>query len=253
MRYGDWPAVLTELAGYGITNINFLEEPYSTSSYTAEQTEYAAMCESVETYGGFYIARFEAGYEESGTNPPMTDAPVEPETPVEEPTILSKKGVQVITSVPWGESMTDIGEEGAVYLSKQMYANHESVVSTLCYGVQWDAAMKFVSDVVDIYDSTSWGNYSDSEGGESKKTTGYSSAWQAKNIYDLAGNVWEWTMEPASFEYNSETIPNRAYRGGDCFISGSDSPAAVRVFSGVGPTGTLSYLGFRPSLYIKVE
>lgn len=37
-----------------------LYEPYE-SGYASEQSEYSAMCASVEKYGGFYIARFEAG------------------------------------------------------------------------------------------------------------------------------------------------------------------------------------------------
>ena len=128
-----------------------------------------------------------------------------------------------------------------------MYENHESVVSTLCYGVQWDATMNFVSDSThNISNSTSWGNYSNNTEtghGELQKT-GYSENWQAKNIYDLAGNVREWTMEASFSDY-------RVDRGGYYNSNGSSVPAPYR--DGYGPGNAYGSYGFRPTLYLKVE
>lgn len=55
-------------------------------------------------------------------------------------------------------------------------------------------------------DSRSWGNYSDSTGeattnSGTKQNTGSSEAWKANNIYDLAGNCYEWTQE--AYDANS--------------------------------------------------
>ena len=63
--------------------------------------------------------------------------------------------------------------------------------------------------------SNSWGNYIESVGDAkkdsgSKQETGTSEYWKANNIYDLAGNIWEWTQE----KYSTETY--RAFRGGTC-------------------------------------
>ena len=197
-------------------------EPYE-NGYTTEKQEYYAMMKSVEKYHGFYIARFEAGDGEA------TAARKEVTTAHK---VVSKKNAYVYNYVPWGKSMSDTSARtlngvdnvaGAVELSKNMYKDSTSVVSTLCYGVQWDAAMNFVSDAEhNIKDSKSWGNYSDSEGdaktnsGSSNMnyTTGRNEAWMAKNIYDLAGNVSEWTMEAVS-------TPNRVYRGGNCSSGGN--------------------------------
>ena len=75
--------------------------------------------------------------------------------------------------------------------------------------------------------SSSWGNYRDSTGNAatnsgSRRKTGYSEYWKANNIYDLAGNVREWTQE----KYSTGTI--RANRGGDCGNAGGNYPAASR-------------------------
>lgn len=224
------------------------EEPYA-SGYATEKSEYYAMCKSVQEYGGFYIARFEAGDGDAtyGTNGvkqgKRTDV-------TEAHTVVSKKGAYVYNFVVWGASMTDIGKSGAVYLSQNMYKDSSSVVSTLCYGVQWDAVMNFVSDAEhNIKNSVSWGNYADSTGdaatnSRSLQKTGTNEAWKAKNIYDLAGNVWEWTMESLS-------SVGRIGCGGRYDESGSDLPASIR--DGDYPYDGRVFLGFRPTLYIVVE
>ncbi len=125
--------------------------------------------------------------------------------------------------------------KGAVYLSKHFYDNKDvGVVPTLCYGVQLDAMLEFLnkdgSNKFNLTDSTKWGNYLDSawtitnenasyssDSGASWKafsvtdntksktsserillTTGASNEFAAKNIYDIAGNCYEWTMESYS-------------------------------------------------------
>lgn len=240
------------------------DEPYDLNDWEVE--EYYKMCKSVQKYKGFYIARFEAG---DG----IADAPRTTVTPAH--TVVSKQGVYVYNYVPWGKSMSIIVPSagtyyvnnenytttesiaGAVYLSRNMAEayGYTSVVSTLCYGVQWDAVMNFVSDKnYDISNSRKWGNFSDSssstgaseDSGEENMnyTTGRNEAWKAKNIYDLAGNVYEWTMESIS----SESIEYRVCRGGLFSQSGS-SGASQRDHDN---TVVANYkYGFRPALYIK--
>ena len=61
------------------------------------------------------------------------------------------------------------------------------------------------------------------------------------NIYDLAGNVFEWTM--ASFSTN-----NRENRGGSHNVFGSENPSSVRTSNTPNYTGP--GLGFRVTLYL---
>jgi len=179
--------------------------------------EAIAMYASVEANGGFYIGRYEAGNEGGTYNS---------ETKKWDGTskLVVKKGAPVYNYIGWSNSstMTNV-TGGAVEVARGMYAGKKTasnenygVVSTLCYGVQWDAALNFIdpnyiTNEVNgkpncqagtyLVNSTGKGWYSDNSGG-SPHTTGEDVDSQAsnnvKNIYDMAGNVREWTMESDS-------------------------------------------------------
>ena len=249
-------------------------EPYA-NGYSGENTDYMNMMKSVQANKGFYIGRYEAG-----TTSPRKD------TTTTTSTVVIKRDAYPYIYVGWGNAMNDITTDvtyssklrgkGAVYLSKNMYTAGEiGATSTLCYGVQWDAAMKFVEDSThSTTSSTTWGNYKDNAwtinrttakytdstnvatgswtkitSNKSKTnsesillTTGASDNFKAKNIFDLAGNVTEWTMEA----YNST---GRVGRGGYYNFSGSHAPASDRL--GVNdPNYSHNFVGFRPALYL---
>lgn len=199
-------------------------EPFSKGTgYTREDTDYYDMMKSVQENKGFYIGRYEAGSETARTSSSATTA------------MVVQRDQYPYNYVTWGKSMGDIDAEisssghGAVYLSKHMYDNKDvGVISTLCYGVQWDAMLDFIKVTNNVTDSTSWGNCKNNEfsidrtdakyytasGGWKKiseegiktktsseaifLTTGASDDFAAKNIYNVAGNCWEWTMEAYS-------------------------------------------------------
>lgn len=73
-------------------------------------------------------------------------------------------------------------------------------------------------------------------------TTGASDTCKKMNIYDLAGNVWEWTLENTASTYNP-----CADRGGNCYFKGSVFPASYRNVSST--AGSYDGVGFRSSLY----
>ena len=103
-------------------------------------------------------------------------------------------------------------------------------------------------DLDDIQkNSASWGNHTNSTGDAatnsgSKQTTGKSEYWKANNIYDLAGNVWEWTQE----KWSTDTF--RAGRGGRYNSDGDNRPAAYR--GNDYASFTYIYMGFRASFYL---
>ena len=70
---------------------------------------------------------------------------------------------------------------------------------------------------------------------------------KANNIYDLAGNVFEWTLEAYSNVY-------RIFRGGYFYDHGSVSATTatyiVTYYYGY-PNNSLNYCGCRSALYIK--
>ena len=74
-------------------------------------------------------------------------------------------------------------------------------------------------------------------------TTGTSEKNKVMNIYDIAGNVWEWTLEKTSHASNL-----CAERGGGLYYTGSkNNPAADRGNNNT--TGTFLSDGFRLSLW----
>ena len=230
-------------------------EPYA-SGYKNEASEYQEMYNHVTSYKGFYIGRYEAGKE--GNN------------------VVVKKEANVYNYVPWGNAMNDIegtsntsGRVGAVKLSKDFAESkgYTDVTSTLCYGVQWDAVMQFMDSNYSngVYDANSYVKDSSNKGwyenNFDSRTKGntvtnpnhktgidliYSSsptviANKQKNIYDMGGNVGEWTMEAGNTDF-------RIHRGGSYTHVHSDCPASGRVCKYT--TTSYDIIGFRLALYL---
>ena len=186
--------------------------------------EIQRMYKSVKDYGGFYIGRYEAG---KGV----------------ENNVLSKKGIDVYNNIGWSNSDDMINETGgAVEKAREFAQNHTSVESTLCYGVQWDAVMRWISedDKLQEYlkDSSEVGNY------DGKNPISKTGVYEVKNIYDMAGNVWEWTMESYGTNY-------KVYRGGCYNNDGNVIPITYRNNYESYPSTSTDSLGFRVALYLK--
>ncbi len=187
--------------------------------------EVQAMYKSVKDYKGFYIGRFETG---TDTDVARTSDSGINETPV------IKKNKYIYNYISWGKNTND-ETGGAVEKARSMYEN-----STLCYGVQWDAVLRWINKDNSINyilkDSIEKGNY-DTNGNLIK--SGNNENYQIKNIYDLAGNVSEWTME-------SYGTTERVTRGGK---SGGTDNITYRESNAVDTKSGLC--GFRVTLYIK--
>ena len=205
-------------------------EPDSTND-TADKTgianQIANLTKSIYKYGGFYIGRYEAGSKTERTSSSGVT------------TLGIKQDMYPYNYVKWGDSMSSIGTTGAVYLSNSLYNTNEyGATSMLCTGATWDSMLDFIKDSGhSVTNSTTWGNYYNSEtytinrgkyavyssgilgnfqdvDNEYSKekdtsillTTGATERNCSKNIYDVAGNCFEWTTE----SYSSSS---RVYRG----------------------------------------
>ena len=221
-----------------------------TKDLTGEWAEYNAMRASVEENKGFYIGRYETGttVKREGREPGTTDVLVQKNRPVYDyvgwgPDMISTTGKVLSNDRNYGK--------GAVELSRDMYKNSSSVVSTLCYGVQWDATLKFMAtnekNAGYLENSDGKGHFCVDVNWEQITDTLFSiltgtvDEYSVNNIYDMAGNVEEWTMEAAN---NNK----RVMRGNNFGFSGT-FPVSTRAITS--PDIASDSCGFRIALYLK--
>ena len=273
----DYTSIEKDLKDY--TSIYVTESGYSDLYYPddknvgwfADETAYNnlknSMLKSVYENGGFYVGRYEAGIETTGTNRTSnTDKNSEGKYITPSTTPVSKADAYPYTYVTRTQAQN---------LASNV--NSGTKISSLMFGVQWDLVLAFMHNKGNIADSTltsnstTIGNYNDNlwtiknakaqyseDDGDTftacpnpfKKeseseillTTGADSSFSVQNIYDIAGNVWKFTLERSPY-----TNVLCARRGGGFNVTGSDYPAALRFnvstdFSGFN-------IGFRVSLF----
>ena len=242
---------------------SYKDEYYSEVGLTNDQYTNLkkTMLKSVYQNGGFYIGKYETGIE----NKPKTSGSADT-APTETPVI--KQNAYPYNYVTCSQAQT---------LASNMESGNYN--TSLMFGVQWDLVLKYLETKgtaqADLKtDSTSWGNYSNNlwnitnanskyaiyddklenfdwtSGAYGIKdsytsvllSTGASDDFSKQGIYDLAGNVWEWTLE-----YASDSRYPCAIRGGYYNLSGNLYPAAYR--GNHSTTNFLNTFGFRVVLY----
>ena len=197
---------------------------------------------SIQEYGGFYIGRYETG----GLNG----------------TTVVRKMETNLNNLTW-YSMYE--------KTKKLNGSNDNVMTIMIWGALWDETLQWLVDSKAIIsngttltysllsDSTTWGNYEDAnfyyilaesetpeETGEKTTAiiipTGSSEYTKTNNIYDLAGNVNEWTIEIYSTGY-------RGYRGG--YYNNKGNTNAVIFRNGTDPNYGTSYASCRSILLIR--
>ena len=209
---------------------------------TSYDTAKKKMLKSVYQNGGFWVGRYEAG--------------------IENEVDIRKEDSATATLIPVTKQnmypYTYVTRTQAKVLAEQVESG--SYTSSLMFGVQWDLVLKYIqtkkeATVTDIKtklnsNSTPIGNYFNSqwnvtntnakystdygesfipcpkpktEGADVLLTTGAYESFSLMNIYDLAGNVNELTLEWTS--YDSHPC---ASRGGNSDDDGSTHPASHR-------------------------
>ena len=270
----DYTSIEKDLKDYTSTYVT--TSGYSDTWYADNQnegwlseTEYKtlknSMLKSVYENGGFYVGRYEAGIIENRTSESATNSDGK----------YTIEGMPVPVTKADAYPYTYVTRTQAQNLASNV--NSGTKTSSLMFGVQWDLVLAFMHNKGNIADSTltsnstTIGNYNDNlwtiknakaqyseDDGDTftacpnpfKKeseseillTTGADSSFSVQNIYDIAGNVWEFTLERSPY-----TNVLCARRGGGFNVTGSDYPAALRFnvstdFSGFN-------IGFRVSLF----
>ena len=216
------------------------EDPFSDSDYSEALPEDEKT--SVEKYKGFYIGRYEAGDKEN----------------TEAKTLRSSNDVTKTVTIKANQApynyvtRTQAVSLAEGFATKQGYKAKTKLVSSYA----WDTTIAFLQKVNSDYgNSSEEGNYND----KTFSYTDITGASQTKasnsqvlvptgqttpvcNIYDMGGNVLEWTTESCS----STKYPY-ALRGGHCASGFANSPAGLRYAS---PDAAYNGLGFRLTLFM---
>ena len=248
----------------------------------ADETAYNnlknSMLKSVYENGGFYVGRYEAGI---GTNRIRIEAQVNGKYPVPTTAPVSKadaypytyvtrtqaqnlasnvnsgtKTSSLMFGVQWNLVLAFMHNKGNIadstltsnsttignYRDSVFQLSQTGKYATMSDGSlssTWNPSTKSTTDFVD---SSRNKIAQSSDGNAILVTTGTSEKNKVMNIYDVAGNVAEWTLEKTS-----NTDRPCADRGGSYYDAGSSSPAAFR-FDRSTDYG-YNVVGFRVSLF----
>ena len=229
--------------------------------------KYSSMLQSIKQYGGFYIGKYEVG---------SFDKPVTSKDNTRKPVIQQGAYPYNYVECQQAENLVEGLATGGRTSTLMFGIQWDLVLKYLEIYEDWDT-----TNEASYYlktNSNSWGNYSDaifSVKDESKhvilnQSTGQLGDWsivpenyikpnfgteswvllstgaseknKKMNIYDLAGNLYEWTLEKS-------TTSDRpcVYRGGNYNFSGSLRPASIR--GGDVISLSINNVGFRCALY----
>ena len=200
---------------------------------------------SVERYKGFYIGRYEAGDKENTEAKTLRSSNDVTKTVTIKANQAPYNYVEITQAVSLAEG----------FKTQQGYKAKTKLVSSYA----WDTTIEFLQKVNSDYGSSSEeGNYNDTtfpytdiKGAKQTKAknsevlvpTGQTTP--VCNIYDMGGNVWEWTTEFYS-------LPDNPYaeRGGRCNDVFAAYPAGARSYVPDFADGASDDLGFRLTLFM---
>ena len=261
----DWAYKDVLITGLDVVKTDDFPEKVKTTWKQDEQSQ-------ITKYHGFYIARYEAGIPKD-----MEEEPID-KTSEGITKLRNTSGIPVSkkNQIPWG----NITYTNAKTNAEMMYTGG-NVQSGLLTGTMWDTTLQWliktnaVTESEVNNDSTKWGNHATSEidgitsyskngiewiNENAKKPksenglnancmwilkTGNTEYTKRNNIYDLAGNLWEWTYEIYDNDSNYHI-----HRSGGYQWYGS-APAGYRQRIAI-DTATIQ-IGFRVALYINKD
>lgn len=221
-------------------NLGVVETKYEMLTKELEQNYYK-MIESIKKYGGFYIGRYETGGLNGTAVVRKMDIDISRndwKKNYKKCLTLRGKNTYVKTLMIfgnlWDETLEWLVKSGAT-ISDGTVLTYQLIKNTEAFGNYYDTTFKYIAGNANVPVLT--------EVKEPKVTTmiptGSAEYSKINNIYDLAGNVWDVTIE-------AHSTGSRVFRGGSYNY---DVPVFNR--SDVVPGGDIPAHGCRSVLWIK--
>ncbi len=212
-------------------DLNTTLKYYEKAGYSSPQSmlngfkeEYKKITKSICKFKGFYVGRYEMSFSDADVNSSGINGIVQ-----------SHKGVIPISSDNTVNNMW----YGMYKIAKGYNSEQDSVKSSMIYGSQYDRMLNWILEgkdknkVKEVFESN-----------KNVKVTGKNSNDVINNIYDLGGNLIEWTLEASG---DSDGKVGRVVRGGSFNNDHSPSFRSYCI-----PTDCEDWIGSRITLYIKV-
>ena len=250
---GNHYVKVTPNSGWMPTSTSGLREPaYLTNSSYADgssynntnpkvsesllQSEFNKMVIRVANKGGFWVGRYETSSMVSDNTQDTTNR------------VTVIRGTTTgINNVNWYRMYAQQKAYKSLALTESA-----SVTSSMIWGSQWDQIMIWMKEVENeakssyyVINSLTMGNFGTSDDSDDSTSesaaTGNSENYKVKNVFDLAGNVYDRTLEPVS-------TYNRVIRGGSYdYTNSSFTRADYRNYDY--PNDSSSTDGSRATLY----
>ena len=248
---------LEDANGCGLTNSEYIELKQK-------------MLKSVYNNGGFHVGKYETGIKEDtyrnygidyNTKHPIEETPVvqankyvynwvncSQAQELSEKLAVGEKTSSLLFGIQWDIVLKHIETKNPTFGSEDQTAEYKLIYDSSSWGnyanIEFDinnTKAKYSSDGGINYNSIS------SEGYQKPAlsrllTTGATDRNSVAGIYDLAGNLWESTLEKTV----NKSLPCNQ-RGGDYTTSGNERQASIR--SDDSPIFNNSFTGFRTALY----
>ena len=239
--YGDTVTYLKQINGILNTSYNT-----PTSFESALQSQYNEMVKKVEEKGGFWVGRYETSS--------MSNSTTENYIASNRIQVSSKRNTtNGLVGVTWYK----------MYAQQKIYSElalESKTTSSMIWGSQYDQIMIWMKEEKSsdqapsrgkyyVTNGAGKGNYGTISGVKNDVYSGYSGIaptgsqdpYSTKNIFDLAGNVYEWSLEACNTYY-------RTRRGG-YFLDTNAYATRPDDRNSYCPTDSISYDGSRLTLY----
>ena len=226
------PDVISNNQYYDIDSYSYMhnnglgQTRYEMLAQELEQ-KYLEIMESIKKYGGFYIGRYETGGLSTTAviNKMNTDIGSQNWYTMYKKCLTLKGNnnnitTMMITGSLWDETLDWIVSSGATN-SEGTTLTYQLVGSnSTTFGNYYNATFNYIAKDAEMPTATETKAISTS----TRIPAGSAEYTKTNNIYDMAGNVWEWTTEAYSTFY-------RVYRGGYYNNNGNGYPMAGRDYN----------------------